>query len=400
MATITRAAATVAVFLLAAWGVACVVWEAKEVEAEGEALPVLEAPPPLKPPPVLRPVLPPPSPVPPKPPPPVVHPYTGAESWCRVEWDKPCERDRDCADTYDPAGLPTYCLRARWAKGESVDARVCRPGRFGPERKQYMRDRIRVYVDHVCEPPDWWEEDTACWQYRDRTAWECHAKKYCDPDDLHLMFRVVAQREANHKPYQGHLLNPDIKAARSSWRKHAHRYRWHVEVDKWGEVTSAYPTLPGFNLFYEDRWRWRGLGLYGQNTPLWITSWDMRAPPESFCREIPSSEAYLRTTRAVWRKINGGVDCDGDGVRDWYGSGILADGTVLPTWADVHQGASVGKLCPRQKPHDKFAARASKIDLDADEPIHLVRLGKQIKPARQYLVAAWLQVRMNLVLRP
>jgi hypothetical protein len=327
------------------------------------------------------------------------NPHAGARSWCRLEWDQVCERDQDCAGTFDPLGLPTYCLRARWAKG-SADVKVCRPGRFGPVRKQYMRERVRVYVDHVCEPPPWWEEDTACWQYRDNIAWECHAKRYCDPDDLHLFFRVVAQREANWKPYQGHLLNPDIQAAKSSWRKHARRFRWRVQVDKWGEVVEAYPTLPGFNLFYENRWRWRGLGLYGQNTPLWIPAWDMRAPPESFCREVPSSEAYLRTARSVWRKINQGLDCDGDGERDWYGSGILTDGTALPTWADVHQGASVGKLCPRQKPHDLFAARASKINLDADEPIRLVRLGKQIKPARQYLVAAWRQVRMNLVPRP
>ncbi len=376
--------------------VACAVWEANEVEPEPLREPVLEAPPAITPPPVVRPIV-----TPPKPRPRAANPHRGAKSWCEPHWDTWCETDGDCSETFDPAGLPTYCRRPRWAMKAKLDVKTCSPGRYGPARKQYMRDRLRVFVDHVCEPPDWWKEDTACWLYEGyRTARECLRKNYCDPDDLQDFLRVPAQRESNWKRYADHMRNPDVAANKTAWRKYAKRYRWHVEVDRFGGVVEAYPTLPGFNRFYGDRHRWRGLGLYGQNTALWIPAWDMRAPPEAFCREVPSSEAYLRTARRVWRKIAGGIDCDGDGERDFYGSGILKDGTVLPTWGDVHQGTSVGKLCPRIKSHDLFAARAAKIDLDADEPIHQVRLGRQIKPARQYLVAAWLQVRMNFVARP
>jgi hypothetical protein len=407
MATITRAALAVAVLILTAAGfVACAVWEA--TEAEPDDPPALEAPPALPVPPALRTVVPRKHPERTRKPtethanPRRANPYRGAAQWCGTPFwqDTPCRVDDDCADALDPAGLRTFCRHPRWALQQHVDVKQCRAGRYGPDRKQYMRDRLRVYVDHICEPPDWWESEVGCWRYRSSTAAKCEAKRYCDPDDLHSLLRVVAQRESNWKPYAEHARNPDVRANRSAWAKYAKRYRWRVEMDEHGEVVEQFPTLPGFNRYYGDRLRWKGLGWYGQNTPLWIPAWDRNAPPEAFCREVPSSEAYMRTARSVWRRINKGRDCNGDGEKDWYGSGVLEDGTVLPTWADVHQGASVGKLCPRQKSHDLFAKRSSKIDLDPDEPIRLTRLGERIEPGRQNLVAAWLRVRMNLIPRP
>ncbi len=328
------------------------------------------------------------------------NPYRGAARWCEPDWDHQCEKDADCEKVVDPSGLRTYCRTPRWAMKQHVDVKMCAPGRFGPERKEYMRKRLRVYVDHVCDPPDWWETEIPCWSYRYPTHVTCAAKKYCDPDDLHDFLRIPAQREANWKRYADHLRNPDVRANKTAWAKYAKRYRWHIETDKFGEVTKAYPTLPGFNRYYGERKRWRGLGLYGQNTPLWIPTWDMRAPPEAFCREVPSSEAYLRAARHNWRRIFKGVDCDGDGKKDWYGSGILNDGSTLPTWADIHQATSTGKLCPRAKSHELYAVRASKVDIDPDEPIFLVRLGERIEPKRQNLVAAWLEVRMDLIPLP
>lgn len=377
--------------------VACAIWEGDETDTPPRELPQIEAPPPIAPPPVLRTVEPPQVKPPPVRP---VNPYRYAQTWCEPHWDMGCKEDADCEDVVDPTGLRTYCSRPRWAMQNNADVKVCMPGRYGPARKEYMRKRLRVYVDHVCEPPDWWETETPCWKYRHQTAAKCRAKKYCDPDDLHDFLRVPAQRESNWKCYEDHVRNPDVRANKTAWVRYAHRYRWHVETDKFGDVVTAYPTLPGYNRHYGDRHRWRGLGLYGQNTPLWITTWDMRAPPEAFCREVPSSEAYLRAARSNWRKINNGVDCDDDGEKDWWGSGVLEDGSALPTWADIHQATSTGKLCPRQKSHDAYAARARKIDIDPDEPIELVRLGERMNPGRQNIVMAWLEVRMDLIPKP
>ena len=91
---------------------------------------------------------------------------------------------------------------------------------------------------------------------------------------------------------------------------------------------------------------------------------------------------------------------DGDGKKEWRGSGILSDGSALPTWADIHQATSTGKLCPRAKSHELYAVRASKVDIDPDEPIFLVHLGERIEPKRQNLVAAWLEVRMDFIPLP
>ena len=325
----------------------------------------------------------------PRPVPKPAGPYSGWRSWCDQEWDMACETDADCDGMADPVGHPLYCGRPRWAS-EKVTAKVCRPGRFGRARRRIEVARQRTFVDHVCHPPDWYEPGTKCWQYKWKRAKECKRNKasWCRPDSLQGLLRVVALREATWKPYARHRLNPDIRANASAWMKRADRYGWAVELDKTGAVTKTTKLRNDANPHYGDWWRWsKGLGWYGHNTAVHLPDWDEVAPPEVLCREVEASEAYLRAARRAWRKIASGLDCDKDGERDWYGSGEH-DGKPMPTWADVHQGASGGKLCPLAWSHERFAKRAKRAKLDPNEAIGLGRLGEPIPRDRQNEIAA------------
>jgi len=160
-------------------------------------------------------------------------------------------------------------------------------------------------------------------------------------------------RESTVRTWKRHRLDMDVRANREAWARNGPRY--------------------ADNPHYPDRARWEhGLGLYGQiSTRSW--NWDPMAPPEVLCRVVEGTETYLRIARRAWRKLRNGVDCDRDGVREWHGSSD--DG---PTWYDIHEAASRGKLCAKPRGFHRFVQRARNVDLDPLRPVELVELGQPI----------------------
>ena len=325
------------------------------------------------------------------------NPYEGWSTWCDQEWDWACEDDGDCAGMTDPVGHPLFCGRPRWARGnEDVTAKVCRPGAFGLSRRRSEKKRLRVFVDAVCHPPDWYEPGTECWQYKWKKARECKQANWCDPDKLAAFLGLIALRESTWKPYVRHHLNPDIHANETAWGNRDEDYGWDIAIDEYGNIASAKRLRPDANDHYPEMGRWStGVGWYGQNAPIYVQEWDVEAPPEILCREVEASESYLRVTRRVWKKVRSGLDCDQDGEREFFGSATL-NGEPWPSLADVHQGASGGKICPRANFHERFVRRAKRAKLNAYEPIMLEQLGEPIPKATQNEMAAEIRAAMKL----
>lgn len=314
---------------------------------------------------------------------PASDPYEGWSTWCDQEWDWACETDADCADRTDPLGHPLHCKTPKWARGNpDVTAKVCRPGAFGRARRRAQKERLRVLVEEVCQPPEWFEPGTQCWQYKPKKAKECKQDRatWCDPDKLYRLLALVVLRESTWKPYVRHQLNPDLKANKSRWKRDDEDYGWDITFDEYGNIEKAEKLRPDANPHYPEMGRWsEGIGWHGHNAALRVREWDVQAPPEVLCREVEATEVYLRVARRVWRKIAAGLDCDGDGVREFFGSGTRG-GEPAPAWVDVHRGASGGKLCPHEVIDGRFTARANrkKAQIDAYEGIGLGFLGTPI----------------------
>lgn len=314
-------------------------------------------------------------------------PYVGWWRWCEKDWDRVCETDSDCKGMSDPVGLPLFCMRPRWNFNKEPIVKICQPGSFGRARRDVESKRQRAFVDHVCQPPQWYQPESSCWQYKYPTSAKCVGRRWCNPDKLHAFLRLVALRESTWKPYVRHDLSADIKAAKSAWRRWSKEYGWAVDTNRSGDVTKVTKLRRDANQHFLRRARWgTGLGWYGQNAAIAVPAWDWKAPPEILCREVEASEVYLRTARRVWKKIHSGVNCGGE--KKWQGSGSLR-GDPMPTWADVHQGVARGNVCPLPPAaREDFARRAEREGLDPDEPITLQQLGEPIPKDRQNKIAA------------
>lgn len=302
-------------------------------------------------------------------------PYAGWETWCEPidHHSKPCQTKADCS------GYHSRCTIPRWArKAGTLDVKMCAARWPGPKEQRWRRARLRVIVDSLCQPPEWWDEKKdgngkRCWRFGWRRAKQCMARKWCNPVKLHRFLRIVALRESTWRPWKRHRLNPDIVAAKTAWSRRSRKYGWILDEGK------ARRRVHDPNEHFLKRHRWMGLGLYGQNAALWVTGWDAHAPPEILCREPESTETYLRRARSVWRKIRGGLDCDRDGKPDFWGSAQRYTPNVAwrPSWADIHRGTSGGRLCPNDRP-SSFIRRARTIKLDAQAPVEFAMLGRQV----------------------
>jgi hypothetical protein len=290
-----------------------------------------------------------------------VHAYAGWEDWCAPLERQRCQTASDCPmDRFNP-GRRMRCVHPYWAQEDEL--RLCVTRHPDKDERAWRRDRVDRVIDDRCS-------------------------KGCDKANLKRILHLEALKESSWRPYARHRLNPDKEANRNGWVRNAKRYGHE-------KVSSSVKVADDGNPHYGDRRRWStGLGLFGMNTAGFTATWDRMAPPEVLCREEIAVETWMRRARQSWKKIAGGVDCDGDGTKDFYGTACDPkrmleglDAACDPSWYDMHNAVNVGKLCPRSlKRQGMFARRAAKLNLD---PYGRVRLGDLGKPVEQSGQLAW-----------
>ena len=280
-----------------------------------------------------------------------------------------CETSKDCRDVYHPSGKPLKCV-TRWRS----EVRVCSPGWSDRTERKWRRERLRtlVHSQYFATTQEGWKGGQA----RQR------ANKLSD------FLWLVYKRETTARPWKRHRLDGDVKVARTDWFRQAERYGWSAKQLKKGVVQmmpcTDCKTAPSPHYQNANRWAF-GLGPYGQIASLWVATWDTQAPPEILCGEVESTETYLRGARRVWRKLRGGIQCNGN----------LYQPDV--TWEVLHRGVAGGKLCPG-KQSEKFRRRADRLGLDPDQKVTLSMLGEPINREQQNEVAIQLYALMDAAL--
>lgn len=177
---------------------------------------------------------------------------------------------------------------------------------------------------------------------------------------------LVALRESSWRPYKAHNLSPDIVSTRTAWDR----------------LRTVYTD----NEFYGDRSRWRTLGLYGMNSPLWVKTWDAASPPEVLCDYRVATWLYLNKISKSEATFRSGVNCDDNPDREFHG--LRPEG---PTWEDIHRASSSGKYCPSFTEHGKkrsegFRRRAKKVGLNPLGIVQENRLREGLKiPKSEWL---------------
>lgn len=318
------------------------------------------------------------------------NPYAGRRAWCEpMDHERLCKTDRDCDGVAHPSHKKLHCVRPWWAERAGTDTKVCSPGWTNRVERKWRRDRLHDLLSR---------------QYFD-VGKASEARK---ADRLERFLWVVYERETTARPWKRHRLNGDVRMARTAWFRQQYRYGWSVTKDRHGQVDEikacrAIPRRKGEprglakcrertpSPYYPDQDRWSfGLGPYGQQAALWTDDWDPLAPPEILCGEVESTETFLRGARRVWKKLAGGIMCDGQIYRP------------SPTWRDIHRGIAGGKLCParRGKDKDDFGKAARRWGLDPDEHVSLAMLGSPIPREQQNERAVVLQALLDTGLPP
>jgi hypothetical protein len=342
-------------------------------------------------------------------------PYKGWGNWCEpIDYEKSCKTSEDCEGIRHVARRPLRCVHP-W-NSNNEDYKVCAPGFSGRVERRWRYARLRElvgqqYFDEPEHCSDWsWNLTTTKkgnpYKYErafvdgrpvHRQFWKC-GPEYRKAEELTKFLWLIYKRETSARPWKRHRLNPDRAANERAWVKHAKRYGWIVETEcinprqkkcrsKDRVITNSYPdpNAEEHNPHYDNRFRFQfGLGGLGQNTALWLATWDKMAPPEVLCLEPVQFETYLRNARSIVKKLENGIDCDGDLKKDYWDK--------EPTFVVVHRGASGGKLCPaktlakqrRQAEYEKlFVARANKLGLDIESPVTVEMLGNPIPKETQ-----------------
>lgn len=308
-------------------------------------------------------------------------PYVGWQTWCEPPKLRPCKSKADCKGIAHPANKPMKCVRPWYS--DDPEYRVCSPGYANRHERKRQRARIRELVRlqytaelDVCPSPGW-----PCGRERQRG------------NALASFLAMVAQRETTKRPWKRHRLDGDIAGAVEAWANTAAVYG-HRPIFKEAKGRKKLDHVrfePDGNRHYAEQERWAfGLGLYGANAALNVRNWDPMAPPEVLCREVEATESYLRAARTGWRKLRGGIDCDGDPGREWHGIG------GAPTWYDVHRVASGGKFCPSAKSRRKFEGQAEQVGLDPYAQIRLSDLGTPIESDGQIATAQMLLTKLDV----
>ena len=307
--------------------------------------------------------------------PPTVDPYAGWKLRCEPEVAV-CRTNKDCEVVYHPAAKPLKCIKPWWSEQDEKGnwTRVCSPGWSKRAERQWRRDRLRRFVMFAyfgeigtCIPDS---------RTMREQPWECQRERR-KGDRLTKFLWTVYHRETTGRPWKRHRLNGDIRASRNAWERRSKRYGHAPRTEKRyvredgklvkRDMLVGVKFQPGGNPHYRQRWRWNyGLGPYGQNAALWVAGWDPMAPPEILCGEVESTESYLRGARRSWRKLRGGIKCDGELYRPQV------------TWEILHRAIAGGKLCPARSPSEGFRRRARKKGLDPDQVVTLAMLGRPV----------------------
>jgi hypothetical protein len=305
------------------------------------------------------------------------NPYKDWASRCEpMDYARTCQVDADCKDVEHPADAVLECMQPWWS-----DAKVCSPGWSDRAERQWRRDRLKVIVKE-----QYFALTIAGLPQHKKRQWSAESKA----DALSNFLWLVYARETTGRPWKRHRLNGDVKVAKTDWSRQAERYGWSATPTKDGTVQMAPCTdceaSPSPYYPYQTRWMF-GLGPYGQIAPLWAATWDPQAPPEILCGEVEATETYLRGARRVWRKLRGGIQCDGE----------LYQPDV--TWEVIHRGVAGGKLCPGKSSED-FRRRAQRLGLDPDQTVTLDMLGTPIPVASQNYQAQYLYALLDTELPP
>jgi hypothetical protein len=327
--------------------------------------------------------------------------YEGWKNWCEpVDYDVVCKGDDDCSGlNYKAIGRSLQCVNPWWSKDE--DLKICAPGYARRSERIWRYNRLRSIIGSA-----YFDESDHCvddGRPVHKQHWRCQ-REWKRGELLTKFMWIPYKRETTGRPWKRHRLNPDLSANVQAWVRRADDYGWNVELvcdsgnrrcRKSELAIGDYTPMDGVesNPHYGQRHRWQyGLGPYGQNAALYVENWDPMAPPEILCRELESTEAYLRNARVAVRKLASGVDCDGDGKKDHWDK--------QPTWSIVHGAASSGKLCPpntkgERGMMERFRDRAERDGLDPDGIVTLETLGKPIDPGRQNEIAAEIYAIVN-----
>lgn len=372
---------------------------------------------------------------------PAENPYAGAAQWCEpMLYDTPCETDRDCADIDHVSLRPLRCVVTRRSRKNGLQNAEGEPQRFCARRptsrleyawrRARLREAVaRTYFDEAEHCPAWtWElthrgrrpEYRLVWANEKplhKQHWRCQ-REWSATEHLTGYLWAVYEREVGGQPWRRHRLNPDETANKTAWVKEAKDYGWQVELvcangrrkcKKRDMEIVRYepdPEAAAYNPYYGERHRWQyGLGPYGKNTAYGAQDWDLLAPPEILCLEIPGTEAYLRDARHAVKVLRGsGVECSGEIYkgravrRVEHPNGVFEDVVVQePSWLDVHRVASAGKYCPQNK-ESKTRGRLRDEGVNPDQPVTLDMLGRAIPRGTQneYATAALHQLDATL----
>ena len=293
-------------------------------------------------------------------------PYSDWPNWCAPVERPTCQTASDCPADPFRGGAPQRCVQPYWAKRDHLDYKICVSAWPTKSERQWRADRLAVFVDDRCG-------------------------RGCSRSKLLALLKLEAVKESTFRPWKRHRLNPDKEANRRGWHRHAKRYGHEVSG---GHVSFR----DDGNVHYRDVERWQtGLGYYGANAALHTATWDPDAPPEVLCLEAVSTETWLRRARRSWSKISSGIDCDGDGKREFRGTSCdLSTGKCQPSWYDVHNAVAAGKLCPASlKRQAKFARRANKLGLNPYGAVRLGDLGEPIPQATQWAEVQRITARMD-----
>lgn len=382
-----------------------------------------------------------PDPQPPAAPAPATDPYAGWQNWCEPTfYESQCKVDKDCEGKAHPShrGAPFRCLHPWWA--ESDELKICAPAGASKTERRWRYARLRELVSQMYfdEPEhcEWtWEMEAkpkrpkkfqrkwAGDKQMHHQHWRCQ-REWGKAERLTDFLWVPYRRETTARPFKRHRLNPDEAANKKAYVREASAYGWVVELTcevegrsvakcpryrtgafkgkKRVYIKDIYPDPDAeqHNPYYGDRYRWEyGLGPVGKNTAYGVQDWDIMAPPEVLCLEVPGIEAYLRDARQAVRRLrNGGVECDGKRYRGRALRPIIDPITKEkmgereveePSWFDAHRVASAGAWCPKKGKkaagHRKnFRKQMQARGLNPDDPVTEEMFGRPLPREGQW----------------
>ncbi len=381
--------------------------------------------------------------------------YAGWGSWCEpMHYEIECKTHKDCEGKTHVSGRndALKCLHPWWAEKGS-DLRICNPGGASRTERRWRYARLRelvgqAYFDET-EHCEWaWEVEenkhgtksfNRVWadgKQMHHQNWRCQ-REWARAKKLTDFLWVPYKRETSARPFKRHRLDPDAAANAKAWVKEASVYGWKIELacaqpkrtakncpryrhgpmkgKRMLYVKSAEPDPEAeqVNPHYGEEYRWSyGLGPVGKNTGYGVQDWDIMAPPEVLCLEVPGIEASMRDIRGAVKVYRGTrpPTCDGEPYRgraikiveDENGEKIEVE-VDAPSWYDVHRVASAGAWCPKKsakatKLRRNFTKQMKARGLRPAEPVTEAMVGNPIPKEGQIQRATELLAHLDSVL--